>query len=347
MIEQVPGTSNSNLANCGTFSAWPFSGEKRLSDSRRRRPNIKFVSLLWLILLIVACQGSTPSTPTPPTLSSGTGIAVASEFQSYYDQHGGARVFGFPISSLYPDSESGRLLQYFQHLRLEYDQNGAVTVSPFGEIYAPSLDERVLAPESPNGGERTFPETGLTVRGEFLSFYETYDGELVFGPPITALLVEGGTLVQYFQNGMLSWNPNAPPEFRVEVAPLADAYLWEFGGPEDIFGIDDSAVITLATVRAAIKEPILYAGDEQVLYITVMTPDSLQPLDNITINATISYNDLSTEITFPERTDEMGQAQSVLRMPGVQPGDVVLVEIQAINSTGVIGTTTLSFRTWW
>lgn len=257
-------------------------------------------------------------------------------------------MFGFPISSLYPDSESGRLMQYFQHLRLEYDQSsGRVTASPIGEIYAPPPDEQVLAPETSNGGRRTFPETGHTVRGEFLAFYETYDGEQVFGPPITALLDEGGTLVQYFQNGMLSWNPNAPPDFRVEVAPLADAHLWEFGGPEEIFGIDDSATITQANVRAAVKEPILYAGEEQVLYVTVTTPDSLHLVDGITISATITYNDLSSEIVFPELTDEMGQSQSVLEMPGVQPGDVVLVEIQAINSTGVIGTTTLSFRTWW
>jgi hypothetical protein len=51
---------------------------------------------------------------------------------------------------------------------------------------------------------------------------------------------------------------------------------------------------------------------------------------------------------FANPTDQFGQTQNILEMPGVEPGDLVMVEIQAISSGGVLlGKTMLSFRTWW
>lgn len=323
-------------------------GESRLPRSEERWVLIKLFRLLPLVMIIAACNG--PSTPPPSGTRSATNVAVASEFQEFYEQCGGAVVFGFPISSLYTDPASGRLMQYFQQLRLEYDQSsGQVTPSPLGVVFAPPVEEQQLAANTQNGEERTFSNSSFTIRGEFLTFYDANCGEQAFGLPITPQLDEGGRIVQYFQNALLRWNPNSPPEFRVEVSNLAQNHYLQFGELlDDSFIPTNLATVTEANVRAVVKEPILYAGEEQILYVIVITPDTLNFVPNATIGVTVSYNDISTEMTFLNRTDTFGQAQSALALPGVNPGDAVTVEVRAIGVNNVIlGSTMLSFRTWW
>lgn len=319
-----------------------------MARAKDHQAYITVLALLGLAALLAACSSPTPGIPTAEG-QPGTSLPIAPEFEDFYSRHGGAQIFGFPISAAFVDPESGRLMQYFQYLRLEFDQSaGAVVVGPLGEFFVPEAAEQVPAPGPPNGSRRTFPETGYTVQDAFLAFYEAHEGELLFGPPITPQLDEGGTLVQYFRNAQFIWNPNALPEFRVELAALADIHYWQRGGSVvGPAGPVNSATIREADVRATVKEPILYAGEQQVLYVTVITPASLQPVEGTTVSVTVSYNGLSTEMLLP-LTDELGQTQAILEMPGVEPGDNVLVEVQAMSAAGnSLGGTMLSFRTWW
>jgi hypothetical protein len=306
-----------------------------------------WIALAGQLMFLAACSSLTPE--TTPATSAGTGIAVAPEFQLFYDNNGGARIFGFPISNLIDDPESGRMVQYFQHLRLEHDPASQVpVVTPFGEDYAPDPDKQEPANPSGNGPGRTFPETGYSVHDEFLTFYEANNGELLFGPPITPQLNEGGALVQYFRNAQLEWNPNAPPDLRVQVASLADAHYWQYG-PRDLgpANIIDSVSIPEADVKAVVKAPILYEGEQQVIYVTVITPDSLQLVEGAVVTVFVRYGGLQNTIVLPA-TDRMGQTQGVLELPGVEPGVKVQVEILAESLAGnLLGRTTLSFKTWW
>ncbi len=318
-----------------------------MSRSNGWRVFIWLSALLALGLLLVAC-----STPAPDESSgslTGTGISAAPEFETFYEENGGARIFGFPISNPFIEQEDGRLIQYFQHLHLEYDQvNEVVSVSPLGELFVPDEVDWVVVPGSENGRQRAFPETGIVVQDEFLRFYEANGDELIFGPPITPQLDEGGKLVQYFQNAQLVWNPNALPEFRVEIASLGSVYLWQFGLPPDTsFVPSDSATIQEADVSATIKEPILYAGEEQVLYVSVIAPDSLQLVEGATVSVLVHYAGLTSELILPP-TDALGQTQGVIGLPGVEPGQEVQLEIEASSVTGTpLGGTRLSFKTWW
>lgn len=323
-------------------------GEWRLSRSKERWAFIRVLRFVGLAALLAACSNPAPDSPASEE-QPGTDISIASEFEDFYNQNGGAQIFGFPISTAFVDPESGRLTQYFQYLRLEFDQPAqTVVVSPLGELFAPETAEQVPAPGPPNGSQRTFPETGFSVQDAFLAFYEANGDERVFGPPITPQLDEGGTLVQYFRNAQFIWNPNAPPEFRVELASLADAYYWQFGGPgPESFTDIDSAAIMEADVRATVKEPILYAGEQQILYVTVITPNSLQLVAGATVSVTMKYSGLSTEMLLP-LTDQTGQTQGVLEMPGIEPGEIVQIRVQVMSVAGTtIGGTMLSFRTWW
>jgi hypothetical protein len=62
-------------------------------------------------------------------------------------------------------------------------------------------------PAAAQGVYRYFPETGKTVSGGFLEFFDYYGGLPVFGYPITDEVLEGGRTVQYFERLRLEWHP--------------------------------------------------------------------------------------------------------------------------------------------
>lgn len=75
-------------------------------------------------------------------------------------------------------------------------------------------------------GERYFDETGHTVRGPFLVFFDSHGGLTVFGYPITDQYVENGRLVQYFERARFEWHPDNPEGFQVQLGLLGDELGW-------------------------------------------------------------------------------------------------------------------------
>jgi hypothetical protein len=67
-----------------------------------------------------------------------------------------------------------------------------------------------------------FPETGHSVRGEFLDFFETYGGLAVFGYPLTDEFPQNGRRVQYFQKVRMEWHPEFPEPYNVQLGLLGD-----------------------------------------------------------------------------------------------------------------------------
>lgn len=67
-----------------------------------------------------------------------------------------------------------------------------------------------------------FPETGHTVRGDFLQFYNSVrDPKLVFGYPITEQMPsKDGKTVQYFQRARFELHTELPENQRVQLTPL-------------------------------------------------------------------------------------------------------------------------------
>lgn len=70
--------------------------------------------------------------------------------------------------------------------------------------------------------EKYFPETGHTVRGEFLDFYNRQGGLRVLGYPITEQFVWNGRTVQYFQRARLELYPERPAGERAQLGALGD-----------------------------------------------------------------------------------------------------------------------------
>jgi hypothetical protein len=69
---------------------------------------------------------------------------------------------------------------------------------------------------------RHFPETGQTVRGAFLDFFERNGGVDIFGLPRTGEIELNGRTVQYFQRARFEWWPEHPAPYRVQLGLLAD-----------------------------------------------------------------------------------------------------------------------------
>lgn len=70
-----------------------------------------------------------------------------------------------------------------------------------------------------------FPETGHSVRGDFLRFYKSVqDPTLIFGYPITERITsKDGKTVQYFQRARFELVPELPENERVQLTPLGQA----------------------------------------------------------------------------------------------------------------------------
>jgi hypothetical protein len=84
---------------------------------------------------------------------------------------------------------------------------------------------------------RSFPETGHWVSGEFLRFYESIPNpEQIYGYPITDAFQSNlshdpdGTLIQYFERARFELHPENPDELRVVLTPLGE-YYYDLEGP--------------------------------------------------------------------------------------------------------------------
>lgn len=88
-----------------------------------------------------------------------------------------------------------------------------------------------LAPAHAQVNERYFPETGHTISGKFLEFYEEVADPLtVFGYPITDAFQDPiyGWQVQYFEKARFELHPEEAADSEVKLTPLG-RYLYKTG----------------------------------------------------------------------------------------------------------------------
>jgi hypothetical protein len=80
-------------------------------------------------------------------------------------------------------------------------------------------------PAAAQSDTRYFPDTGHTVSGDFLAFYERApDPKLLYGNPITEAFIDPfyGRLMQYFENVRFELYPDQPAGSRVQITPLGE-----------------------------------------------------------------------------------------------------------------------------
>lgn len=315
------------------------------------RPVHLLVRRLLVVLAVAVTAGceltGSGATPTPSLRR--TGFTVDPLFQSFYRDNGGQRVFGYPISPAFIEGEDGSLIQYFQQMRLEFDTSeGEIVLAPLGEWAVPDPADQVPAPGLNQGG-LAISGTSLTVQDEFLTFYESYNGPEILGKPITPQLDEGGRRVQYFRNGRLEWRPDARLGYRVQVGPLGEAHYRQVGYFEDP-GRNravEPAPFDEVRVSTAVSRPILYQGDDQVIFVKVETPEGGRPVKGVSLALNVMFGDKTETIALDDTGDD-GFTRRRLALEKAEPGQTVRLLVTATGPDGTtIGAGSHSFKVWW
>jgi hypothetical protein len=280
------------------------------------------------------------------------GYVVEGEFLRFFEDHGGLRVFGYPIS---PPLVEGELeTQYFQSGRLEMDPDGQVHLSLLPYELALRRTDPISEDQVPPGGEY-YPATGHGVVLAFLDFYLQYGGPSIFGYPITELVIEDERLVQYFERAIFVWRPELPDGHRVQLGRLGELYLrMEYRDLASFRSSTSEHPITGIDASVDVRAPIVRAqDDEQVVYVRVH--DQLgQPVQAAKVEAFVLWPDASQRVRLiPNRTtDRDGVAAfsfSLSALSAVGPlsaGDTIPIQAQ-VSLDSHQDTTANAFRIWW
>ncbi|WP_129629526.1 L,D-transpeptidase [Candidatus Oscillochloris fontis] len=158
-----------------------------------------------------------PFSPTVYVAETGHHLSDRSGFLTFWRANGQKVIFGYPISEELV--ENGRIVQYFERARFEFNPASPHASVQLGLIGSELVRETGLttslgAAFSPTGAtEGTFPETGHSLSGELRRFWERHGGIGIFGFPISTEFEQDGRVVQYFERGRLEWWPEDVDSF--------------------------------------------------------------------------------------------------------------------------------------
>lgn len=189
-----------------------------------------------------------------------TGKTLRGKFLVYWEQAGGLARHGYPISDEMQEMSDtdGKMytVQYFERsvfeLHTENQPPYDVQLQLLGAFRYNQLFPVGLVP---SGGEKAntepgaqrFPQTGKTVGGKFLEYWERNGGLSQFGYPIsnefeeyspldrTPFLDRKPYIVQYFERAVFELHPQNPPSYQVLLAQLG-TFRWRTR-PEDLRGV--------------------------------------------------------------------------------------------------------------
>ena len=145
---------------------------------------------------------------------------MAGEFLLFFEWYGGLESLGQPLSG--EIEAEGWRVQYFEKGRLEYHPENEVayriTVGWLGDLMhrrRPPIPAGAI-PRADTLGQRYFPESGHTLGGDFLKYFESNGGTVRFGLPISEPFLLDGHLAQDFQSARFFWTPELAPAVSLE-----------------------------------------------------------------------------------------------------------------------------------
>lgn len=159
-----------------------------------------------------------------------TGQVIAPQFVDYWRDNGGLALFGYPISR--PVPLNGYLSQFFERAILEYHPEHKGTPH---EVLLRLLGNEFTQGRSFERADTSlltvdkvyFPETGHSLGGAFLKYWQENGGLPVYGYPISEEISEVSPtdgqpyIVQYFERNRLEYHPEAAgTQFEVQLGLL-------------------------------------------------------------------------------------------------------------------------------
>ncbi|HLI51350.1 MAG TPA: excalibur calcium-binding domain-containing protein [Thermomicrobiaceae bacterium] len=171
-------------------------------------------------------SGSDSSEP-PCTYFPQTGGSLCRGFRQYWRDFGGLAVYGYPITGEFVDKTTGKVTQWFERARFEWQQGSwparyDVELGLLGvELTSGRMGEKPFQPAAERAGCTYYPSTGHNLCGGFRAYWQKYGGLAVYGMPISEEFQENGVTVQYFERQRFEWHPGEWPErFDVELGLL-------------------------------------------------------------------------------------------------------------------------------
>jgi hypothetical protein len=324
----------------------------------------------WVVCLLIIGLCIVPSASlaqeTVGQYFAETGYTVRGEFLQFFNQWGGIDVFGSPISQEL--LEDGVRVQYFQNSRLEWHPENLrpYRVQPglLGELLSarqPPIPSAQI-PLASRIDERYYPETGHSLKGGFLKFFDQHGGIDIFGYPLSEVVPgDNGRLVQWFQRGQLQWNPNdlagqiklAPlgelalkqrhPEISAPAMPAASLGMVSGTEPVNIMVAPSPGDLRVsASVQNALTGG--QSGGAQRVFVFV-TDENDNAIPNATVVLTVSYPSGSRRLTMPP-TDRTGFTSVSFDIGNVEPSSKLVVVATASYGNRKASTET-SFLSWY
>ena len=151
------------------------------------------------VLALAGCSGA-------PVCESVGNLPVCEPILSFYHQNGGSEVLGYPLSRI--EQEDHLMVQYFENAVIEYP---ALSNVRYDQVNLRSLGVENFSPTPPEAPKddpecRYFERYGHHVCLAFYDFFVRHGGDRVFGQPMSSVIVENETRVQYFENVKLVWD---------------------------------------------------------------------------------------------------------------------------------------------
>lgn len=254
-----------------------------------------------------------------------TARLLSDPFLTYFDQHGGLKTFGYPLTDPYPLTD-GTTVQTFQRAQMEITVRG-VELSPLSRMLK-------------IGGEQ--PDANIAP--ELASVYQSLGGEAFFGIPFGEAHLENGVLVQDFERARLIGDSNG----SVRLADLGSMALAAFPPPPE-----GQAAIGLRgtpapppSVRASVSvaQPAVGQTGKQTIYLLV-EDDRGEPISGARSLAVLRYGLATAEVEMPY-TDASGVASASFLAPEAPPGSRVIVQMNVLAGEIFLKVETTYFQ-WW
>ena len=196
-------------------------------------------ALLLLALGAVVISGSAALAQTPPRFFAPTGHTVGGLFLQYWNDHGALPQQGYPLTQPFQEKSdlNGQTytVQYFERAVFEeHPENQPpynVLLSQLGTFRYKARYPNGAPGQQAAAGGTLFKETGFTVGGPFLAYWQTHGGLAQQGYPISNEFQEKSELngqtyrVQYFERAVFEAHPENQPPYDVLLSQLGTFQL--------------------------------------------------------------------------------------------------------------------------
>jgi hypothetical protein len=256
----------------------------------------KYIALFF-VLILVGFAFNTAEAQNGGELNFLDDVVVTGDFLKFYRSAPDPQLlFGNAISNVL--DMNGTPVQYFDRARLELKENDKgllqVQLAPLGYFFYKETNTTPVEELFPSSTCRYFPVTGHRVCYDFLRFYDTNNGSVYFGNPLSEMVYENGQIVQYFENARFVYRHNMPGDMKVGLTDIGRlAMIRNLGtAPKPIISEIPGASLDIFAIqaRAYVSRALVAPGSPNTLYVVVHLPD-FKGVKNAKVNVSMLNGD--------------------------------------------------------